>query len=177
MNIDPEAIELAVLRDVLNLVLLYSSVLISIFLAILLAVGYGIYRFVGWRLSKQTEAAAGKEMRRTMARLYAGIGWSYWQRYEQTRSSEQLELAINMTRRALELHASKLDDRIAADEEIICHIRNDLAWYLAQRGTPEDQGLAWECIKYTHDRMHKYEERRKTWEDTYRFVSRKYPEK
>lgn len=41
---NPEAIELAVLKEVINFVLTYSGVLIAVFLAFLGVMAYGIYR-------------------------------------------------------------------------------------------------------------------------------------
>lgn len=106
--------------------------------------------------------------------MYAGIGWSYWQRYEQTKNPEYLELAIDMTQRALTIHVPHLDKHNPMDEEIICDIRNAIAWYLAARGKPEDKVLALACIEYLRQRMAKYEKHRKAWEDTCRFVSERY---
>jgi hypothetical protein len=68
------------------------------------------------------------------------------------------------------------------EDQLICWIKNNLAYYLAERqklkaALPGDDVLAQQFAKYAYDRISKYPKGRGHYTDTYRFVQEQFNNK
>ena len=158
-----------VLRDVLQIVLAVAAVAIA-------ALGYLIYRIVVQSLQIRAEKEIGSERRRITAKLYTYLGLLRWTDFERITPSDPRyrEDAIEVTERAHE-YASALDERDPRNERTIATVRNNLAWYLADRGRPQDRDKARGYAQYIHLRSQNFPEEREEWERTYEKVMQVYP--
>lgn len=158
-----------VFRDVLQIVLAVAAVAIAAF-------GYLIYRIVVQRLQIRAEEEIGSERRRTTAKLYTYMGLLRWRDFERITPSDPRyrEDAIDVTEKAHE-YASALDEHDPRNEWIIAAVRNNLAWYLADRRRPQDRDKARGYAQYIHVRSQNFPEEREEWERTYEEVMRVYP--
>lgn len=156
-------------RDILQIVLAIAAVAIA-------ALGYLIYRIVAQRLQIRAEEEIGNERRRIAAKLCSDIGLLRWRDFERITppNPQYRQDAIDMTEKA-HRYASELDERDPRNERIIAAVRNNLAWYFANRGRSQDRGKARGYAQYIHARSQNFPEEKEEWEDTYREVMRVYP--
>jgi len=145
------------------------------FIGFITIVGFGFYRFLSIRLRNEVTLVAETEMHKASGRLYTNIGLSYWTDYKITKNKEYLKQAIYLTEKAYSFHGSKLDERLRTNELLICTMRNNLAYYLAERKRPEDKEVARRYAEYIRQKMPNYPEYKERWNDTYNFVLRQYP--
>jgi len=155
-------------RDVLTIVLAIAGVVIA-------AVGYLVYRLASERIERRALGEVTIETLRSTARLLTYIGYVYWVDFEYTGEARYREQAIDLTRRAHNTYARKLDERERENELLIGAIRNNLAYYLANRGGSEDRNLARGYAEYIHARSQNFPEEKEEWEETYSFVLQVYP--
>jgi len=156
------------LVDVLTIVLAVAGVVIA-------AVGYLTYRLASERIERRAVAEVRAETLKNKARLLTYIGYVYWVDFECTKDARYIEQAIDLTKGAHDVCARELDERERENELLIGAIRNNLAYYLAKRGRPEDRSLSRGYAEYIHSRSQNFPEQREDWEDTYRFVLQVYP--
>ena len=146
-----------------------------LFVAIIAASGLGIYCILSARIQKQATSAAQTEMLKTTASLENDIGWSYYTNYKITKQPKYLDMAIQLTRGALN-KAAGLDERQPENELRICGCKNNLAYYLADRQRSEDKEVARAYAKYLRERLSKFPgKHQKAWVDTYNFVLKRFP--
>lgn len=160
-------------------------ILISLAVAGLTGVSlYSIYKLmlkaVANAVAEKTMLLAKELHYRTMATTKAHVGYVYWNNYMKTKDRKDLDGAIDISERAYEDYASQLNEQEPDNEELICWIKNNLAYYLAERqklkaALPGDDVLAQQFAKYVHDRIYKYPKERGTYTDTYRFVQKQFP--
>ncbi len=155
-------------RDVLTIVLAIAGVVIA-------AVGYLVYRLASERIERRALREVSIEMQKSTARLLTYIGYVYWVDFDCTGETRYREQAIDLTRRAHDRYARELDERERENQLLIGAIRNNLAYYLAHRGKPEDRNLARGYAEYIHSISQNFPEEREEWEDTYKFVLQVYP--
>lgn len=172
--------------------------LLVIFLALLGALGYGIYRFMlrefeskFTKITKDFEdrisTATRTERAEDSMRLRIGGGYSTWLLYRkldgevaaaikkatgaEIKFDEFLTYAIVQTEIALYRNAPEVDQRQL--EELITVAKNNLAYYLACRRAGNDCERAKKLAKCVQERIPKYTEHKEAWEDTCRFVQEK----
>lgn len=162
-------------------------ILISLAVAGLTGVSlYSIYKLmlkaVANAVAEKTMLLAKELHYRTMATTKGHVGYAYWNNYMKTKDRKDLDLAIDITERAYKDYASQLNEQEPDNEELICWIKNNFAYYLAERqklkaALPGDDVLAQQFAKYAYDRIYKYPKDRGTYTDTYRFVQKQFNNK
>jgi hypothetical protein len=86
-----------------------------------------------------------------------------------------LEYAISFVKRAYEEYYEKIVDKDNwENEKLVCKIRNNLGYYLAERGRGEDKQLAIECSDYVNENLIKYPSFASDYQDTIDFIKSKY---
>lgn len=167
----PLQLKYDVLKDTLTIVLAVLAVGIAV-------VGYAIYLILSGRLEHESASASRIEVTRGATRVSAHLGYIFWVNYERTRTEPQyLDMAISLTERA-HGYFDELPEREVKKREneiLLCVIKNNSAYYLAERNRPEDKGLAIEFAEFIRDKASKYHEHRDNWLDTCTFVDNKYP--
>lgn len=87
-----------------------------------------------------------------------------------------MDRAINITERALKVY-NELPEGEAKkreNEKYYYLIKNNLAYYFAERNKPEDADIAKDYAEYIRKGFSKYPEEREAWQETYRFVYQQY---
>jgi hypothetical protein len=153
-------------------------------LAVAAIAGGAIYWIIAYKVKRDVMSLARAQHHRTMATLSTESGYGYWRDYEDTKRKgkkkiKKLNQAIKRTNGAYEYHARQLDEREPENEQLICWIRNNLAYYLAERkrcnkSEEGDDALAQECAKYIYKKISKYPEKKKDYTDTYHFVEKQF---
>lgn len=167
----PYLLKYDILKDTLTIVLAVLAVGIAV-------IGYAIYLILSGRLEIESALTARLETLKGSIRLFVHSGFVFWESYDKTKKKESqyLEMAIGLTERAL-LFFNELPDNEAKNREndkLLCKIKNNLAYYYAERKKPEDSDLAKEYAEYIRKRMSKYSEEKDNWLDTCNFVYQRY---
>lgn len=161
-----------ILKDTLTITLTILAVGIAVG-------GYLVYQIISGRLQKESAEIARITTIKHCAKWFNYIGFNFWQAYEQTRgrNRQYLEMAINFTQRGFsyfgELPESEREKH--ENDELLCKIKNNLGYYLAERNKAEDKDLSRECADYIRQRFLKYPENKDDWLDTCTFIEGKYP--
>lgn len=184
----PGEFQYQVLKDVLTIVLAVIAIGIALF-------SYLFYRLERVILENRIRESAMEmrrvvdiEVHRASARSYIVTGYAYWlqskkavERAAVEKGKKKKELAeeeacqyrnqaIDLTNHAWNWHASLLDDRERYNQRLICAIRNNLAYYLAERNQRDDLKLARNYAEYVRTKAHEFPLQRDTWLETYDFV-------
>lgn len=137
------------------------------------ALGAGLYLLIRQSVESHAEETAAKRARFVGASVINNESYDYWQLSRKFHKSKQadmraayLGMAIERAREGLQV-ASRLDEK--THEELICWIKNNLAYYLADRGHEEDKTGAQRLAEYSYDRAHKYD-KNWHWIQTYAFT-------
>lgn len=162
--------------------------LILIFLALIAAVGYGVYRLISQRIQRESAEIAEMRTRRALASSINNQGFYYfWRPYKRSKDAKSPDIsllgsAIEVTREAYYRYAIHLDEKDRSAEEVICGVSNNLAYYLTewkvQVGSLHEEGdekLIHACANYIEDRIVKYPAHTKVWADTINFVDEHCP--
>lgn len=166
----PHAFRYDILKDTLTIVL-------GVLALGIVAVGYGSYQFLSGRLQTESASASRHEMTRGAARLFTHLGYVFWEKYK-PRDKETLQyrdLAIDITEQGLR-YMSELPEKERENEELLCTIKNNLAFYLAARNKAKDKPLAKDYVEYILKRIQQYPAHKAAWLDTCDFVRRQYPD-
>lgn len=169
------ATEGTLFRELLTIILVIAGVAIA-------AGGYLVYRLLEALNERRTERTyreaqkADETLRlRTLSHLYIHSGYTCWNFYKGTKQALYLEQAISDTETARNRYADNLDEQERENQKTICIIRNNLAYYYAERKRLEDKKIARDYAEYIYSKIIEFPERRLSWEDTYDFVRRQYP--
>jgi len=164
-----------VFRDLLTIILAIAGVSIA-------AGGYLGYRYVSAVFRRdvdsaieQARALARMDTHRVNAYVFASTGYAFWHTYDAMKQASFLEEAIRFTETAYTHHAAKLDEQQPENQRLICDIRNNLGYYLAERKKPEDKALARDCAEYIIRKIPTYPDASQTWQGTYNFIMQQYP--
>lgn len=107
------------------------------------------------------------------------VGYLMWTQYVVTRDPEEkaklLNSAIKRTERAYFDFACRLDESVPENEGLICNIKNNLAYFYAEKHNLADKEIAREYANYIYKKSKKYPVFEADWVDTYNFVMSKYP--
>lgn len=164
----PEKQGYDIFRDLITLILAVGGIVVA-------TAGYFIYVIVLEKTREAAASAAEEQMHSSSATLLVHIAYSYWFNYHfrKTADINDLTAAIRFTESAYDNHARYLDER--KHERLLCHIRNNLAYYYAELGLPKDRRTALKFAEYLEERIGSYSaEDRKEWNDTVQFVREKY---
>lgn len=166
----PHAFRYDILKDTLAIVFLVLALGIG-------AVGYGSYQILSGRLQTESASASHVEMTRGAARLFTHLGYLFWEKYKRTDKEElqYRDLAIDITEHGLR-YMSELPEKERENEELLCTIKNNLAYYLAERNEAKDKELAKDYVEYIRKRIQKYPAEKAAWLDTCNFVRQRYPD-
>jgi hypothetical protein len=143
-----------------------------------------IYGVIYKSLMKSVTLAAKAEMNKAIVSLLLAIGYNYWEEYVHTTNNWTLGQAIKITERSLQHYASELDEKERDSEWLICKLKNNLAYFYAEKqqkrgtATPDEKDSAQIYIKYIYDRIDKCpkdNQERETWLDTRKFVQQQFP--
>lgn len=170
---DPEAADL--FRDLLTIILAIAGIGIA-------AAGGLVYMFIDASVKRTTQdikkevmSAVDTARLRSMCLSHLSSGYSWWTSYQRSTASSDLEEAIRETEFAYSSYAIHLDEKQSDNQLIICAVRNNLAYYYAERQRPEDRNLAREYAEYIRKKIPTHPLKRVTWEHTYNYVLQRYP--
>ena len=167
----PPQFKYDILKDTLIVVLSVVAVVMAI-------VGYGIYLILSERLRADAAMAARVESLKGSIRLFLVSGYTYWEHYDTAsdKMPKHLEMAIELTERALHSYNAlpESEAKKRENEKECYRIKNNLAYYLAERKNPEDKSRAKEYADYIYGGFSKYPEEKANWLDTYDFVYQQY---
>lgn len=144
---------------------------------------YSMYKFMTKVVEDNLKSFVEELNNNTMAAIKARIyGYGCWMDYKRGNNIQDLNEAITKTLEAYENHAQKLDEKKSSNEELICWIKNNLAYYLAERhrvnpaaALPGDGDPARKFAEYPYERIDKYPKNAEKFVDTYRFVQKQFP--
>lgn len=168
----PHELEYDILKDVL-------AITLAVLAVIMVIVGYSLYQILSGRLQLESTSASRIETTRSSARLLTHTGFTFWKIHDEseTKIPQYLDFAISLTDLGLqyfnELHEREQKQR--HNEELLCTIKNNLAYYLAERNRVEDKDLAKEYAKFIRQKSSQYPTRRAWWIETCDFVEKQYP--
>lgn len=160
-----------IFRDLLVVVLTIAGLFITLG-------GVLTYRILVERLETKAVSAAEQktliEISKCLATVYRHIGYVHWVGWGSPKKDAYLIHAIKLTEIA-STHADELDENVPEREEIICMIRNNLAYFYATRGKIEDVKKAREYASYIERRAPKHNKYAIDWYLTSAFVKAKHP--
>ena len=168
----PPEIKYDILKDTLAIVLTILAVGITV-------TGYGIYVILSGRLKNESELASRIETAKGCARLFDQMGYTFWGYYDKRGKGDPqyLEMALYLTERSLmyfnELPANEV--KMQENNKLLCGLKNNLAYYYAERQKPEDKDIAKEYAEYIQKKISNYPEEKEAWQDTRDFVKKRYP--
>lgn len=164
----PEKQGYDIFRDLITLMLAMGGVVVG-------AAGYLVYVIVLGKTKEAAASAAEERMNNSSALMFAQIGYEYWYDYKirPTNNANDLNQAVNLTEIAYSRYCPNLDEQ--RYERLICSIKNNLAYYYAERRSPSDRAVSREFVDYIEKRISKYPENKVEWTDTVTFVRQRYP--
>lgn len=167
----PSQFNYDVLKDTLTIVLSVSAVVIAI-------LGYLVYLIMSERLRADTALTSRVESLKVSVRLFLISGYTYWEYYDAatTKIPKHLVMAIEQTERALQTY-NLLPEKDAKkpDMERECYlIKNNLAYYFAERRNKDDRERAIKYAEDIRDGISRFPKEKENWLDTYSFVKKQY---
>ena len=138
--------------------------LILIVLAITGAAGYGIY----WLIRRGVESHVTQLTKEAANYVNAAVRgdeafslWSLSDKFSRRRNraiaKTYLEAAIDPGRKSVSL-AEELDEKETRNEKLICNLKSNLAFYLAELGHEADKPEAQKLGRYAYTRAKKHED-------------------
>lgn len=158
-----------VLRDTLVIVMTSAALAIAMF-------GTLVYFLLQSRLRIEVEKSVTESFRRAVLKSMINQGFLLWEQSKYTGESFYLKQAIDVSKEASSI-ASQLDESIPENEEALCTLRNNWAWYLMQVEEiteSEKRQVRW-FADYIEQRLGRFESH-DSWIDTIIVVREKFPE-
>lgn len=164
-----------ILRDILTIVMAVAGVAIA-------AGGYLLYRLISEQVQGKAALTAKEEGQKSVARVLTLEGFFRWKDYKRAGQTltnfDYVEWGIEVTKDAHEF-IKGLDERKEDVETLLCNIRNNLAYYIAegkkygiaQKG---DKELVMACTSYIRQRILKYPKYADEWAETCKFVDEQF---
>ena len=143
----PESIQYEVFRDLLIVILSIAGIAIAV-------MTYGAYRV----LSMEVENRIRQSQLNSVTTVLTEVGWTCWNTYEADKTKDiHLENAIALTDYAFHKYGIKLDETKKENVILLCTVKTDLAYYLAERCAlgkeqESDKDLALKYAQYAYDR-------------------------
>jgi hypothetical protein len=91
-----------------------------------------------------------------------------------TKRPEFLDSAIHFTDLAYSRYIVNLDEKESRNKVSKCQTMNNLGYYLAARGKPEDKEFAKYCAEFIRECIEKYPLKKAGWQETYNHIFNKY---
>jgi hypothetical protein len=136
-----------------------------------------VYVILSRKIKKVARLEVEKEKNRMGANMLVDMGFTYWGNYQISGNSKYLNDAIRITEAAYSNYGIHLDESDLKNELLVCQIKNNLAWYYAERGKEDDGAKARQYADDILDKSPKFETlRREEMIDTYKYVQKKFPE-
>lgn len=163
----------AVLKDTLAIVLSATGLVVVIF-------GAGAFFVLRDQINRAVETETSARARAATATALSVVGNRFWDQYEHTKDDFFLEQAISLAGMAYRDYALGLDDSKRDFEEVLCGIRNNWGYFLAEKArlskaSKAEMSIAISSKRYLEDRISKYPEHAEDWEDTVRFIREQCP--
>ena len=99
-------------------------------------------------------------------------GYILWLNYKATQKIDLLNAAIEQTKIAY-TNIKKLDDENPRYVLAKCQTKNNLGYYLAARGKPEDKEYAIKCAEFINTKLDDFLEYQASWMHTYKYIMSK----
>jgi hypothetical protein len=176
MNINPEIFQYEIFRDLLYIILAFAAVIIG-------AISFFAYKLIEKRIANQIKILVNETYLKTIAATLTHVGLMCWRNYKVEHIDEikkrHLEHSLEFTNYAYQKYAINLKENKKENAELICVIKNNLAFYLTEgcrlglydREERElNCKLAIDYAEYVYKRKSKFPERAKRWIHTYNFV-------
>jgi hypothetical protein len=146
----PERIKYDLYKDLILVILASSTIIIAL-------LGYSAYRVLEKTIESRVDKIANNIFLKTMCGAIARIGFAWWKRYTTSQNVIDLEQAIDLTKVAYEKYAINLDEIDKANKDLICRIKNNLAYYWAEywRIGKADESQRLSAIIYATDIFNK----------------------
>lgn len=152
--------------------------LLEIILGFIGIMGVGVYHFLFRNFSEKIDDGR----RFTEAQAFKVDGLAQYYTFKQgemlgkrEETLEMLDSAIKITEKAARIAGRLADD--PRNEVLICSCKNNLAYYLAERGFRSDKARAVALSEFCFKRKEKYPDKAGSWEDTWEFVNEKQDKK
>ncbi len=167
-----------VFKDVLQTVLAVAALAIAAF-------GYGTYKILSSQIEERVRRNMDSQYRLTMAYHRTSYAFVFWRLYEDaekqsTTANVYLDVAIDHTRRALDDHAIDMNQDDPEVEQLICEIRNNLAYYISEKHrcfgpiAPEERAECLGFVDWLEGRVNRYPQRSLDYRDTIDTVRRRF---
>lgn len=176
-NFDPEPVAI---ENVQTLATLMAVVVALIGLGVT-AFGITVYRLLANMIREEIVGTVEERFQRASAASFMAVGWALGRQYSETKASFLLDQAIDFTREAYYRHAKLLDEEKPGNEELICVLRNNWAWFLAKKAETrrlddDETKLARQFADYIESRILKYPTHARDWVETIQCVRRNIPQ-
>lgn len=151
--------------------------IIGIIVGIIITVYAGmVYMILLGKIQNAARSEVEKEKYRMGANMLVDIGFTHWGDYLISKNSQYLEHAIRLTERAYSDYGIHLDESDLKNDLLVCQIKNNLAYYYAERLKIEDGAKARQYAEDILAKSHKFETlKRNEMIDTYKYVQRQFP--
>ncbi len=165
-------------KDVLQTVLAIAALAIAAF-------GYGTYKILSSQIEERVRRNMDSQYRLTMAYHRTSFAFVFWRLYEDaekqsTTAKVYLDVAIDHTRRAFYDHVVDLNHDDPKVEQLICEIRNNLAYYISEKQrwfgpiAPEERAECLGFVDWLEGRVNGYPQRAHDYRDTIDTVRRRF---
>jgi magnesium-transporting ATPase (P-type) len=158
-------------------ILIITLSIMAVFFA---AIVFWIHVFISERVENRVENSVGDQSKRqdekffkyTLGTSLLNNGFIFWKLYQTTKEEPYLNSAIQLTEEA-NFILKGLDEKVSAHKLAKCQTMNNLGFYLAKRGKPEDIQYAITCAEFILKRLESFPEQRASWMDTYEYIMSK----
>ena len=146
----------------------------------MIALGITAFGVGAYQLMKQSvEASAQDRVRRSLTYaqgfILLTLGQSTWNHYTISANSAFREEAIFLATHAHDQFVSLLDISNPANERLMCDLRNNLGYYLAERQGADDAELSRQCAAFLRDHLAGYPSEAANWSETIGFIENRFP--
>ena len=157
-----------------NVILGILTIVLAVVGAIIAAFCIIAYELLSKAVTVRARSESKEVMRKLGANLLINMGYIYWEDYKISRREEYLNMAIDVTEDAYNDFAKFLKE--FTNEDLICTLKNNLAYYYAERARIEDGVKARQYAEYILNKSHKYDSPfRDKIIDTYQYVQQRFP--
>ena len=164
----------------LIIILAIAGAIIAIFM-------FFAYRILAKTIEIRITKSVEETYQRSMAYILFGIGFTCWCSYEVNKQAHHLENAIDYTHRAIQEQAKNLNIKKKLNEEVICMLKNNLAYYIEEgyrsgfdknvkkilkNKRERNLELALKYSNEINEKKWKFYNHIEEWTDTYEFVQK-----
>lgn len=164
----------SVFRDTLTIVLSAAALAVVV-------LGTGAFLILRDQLKREIAGTVGARSRGAIATALSTVGRRFYNQYEHTKDPFYLDEAISITSIAFNFYAYDLNDKEKDFERVICDIRNNWGYYLAEKSKTAtvretERTRAREFASYLEARLLKFpDEDTRDWRETISFIRERFP--